>query len=552
MIFLPKYNINKVTWRWIVMARNRIRNLAKGTVLLAGLMGINGYAAASEKGEDLYQAELVFGDLFKQVQIEKVMGDYKTFVDAIPLYSSEKILADYQAEKAAGNFNLKQFVLNNFKLPNAPTIQTVEKLPNMQQHLRQHWPKLVRHPQKTETNSSLIQLPNPYIVPGGRFREMFYWDSYFSIVGLIESDQQGLTKGILDNFAYLIDQFGYVPNGNRSYFLSRSQPPFFAATVLSYADKFGLDAVVQYIPQLEKEYLFWMDGYSEIPKQAVEGKHLIVLENGDYFNRYYGALETPRAEAYGKEYKWALQRTEAERPQYHRDLRAACESGWDFSSRWFADGKSKKTTHTMDVIPVDLNSLLYQLESVLVQLTQHTKQQNKAHFYTQRLNKRKQLIDKYHFDGQKGIYQDYNYKLKQFTGRESLAMMYPLFVGAADKKTAASVAKYIDQHFLHAGGLVTTLTQTGEQWDYPNGWAPLQYLSVKGLLRYQQNELATTVMQRWLALNEKVYQQDGKMMEKYNVVDINLAAGGGEYPNQDGFGWTNGVAIAFDEMLQAK
>jgi len=439
--------------------------------------------------------------------------------------------------------------VKHFDLPPPLPETKVKHEDSMLEHLKKHWVNLVRSPQKTTETSSLIQLPHPYVVPGGRFREMFYWDSFFTIVGLLGSDEDELALGMIDNFAFLVEQYGYVPNGNRSYFLSRSQPPFFAAMVNAYGEKHGLESVEKYLPHLEKEYLFWMDHHATIPSSPKQGKHLIVLENGDYLNRYYGSRDFARAEAFGKETRWAEFVKPAERGTFFRNLRAVCESGWDFSSRWYADGMNKSTIHAMDIVPVDLNSLLYILENTIAQLHAHKNNTAKATVYQERATTRKALIHRYHYDEATGTYQDYDLKNKRHTGRLSLAMAYPLFAGAADPKVAPKIAQALEKNFLKPGGLVSTLTQSGEQWDFPNGWAPLQYISVKGLLGYQENGLAMEVAKRWLALNERVYKEEGKMMEKYNVVDPAVKAGGGEYPNQDGFGWTNGVNIAFYDLL---
>ena len=528
----------------------RSRTIPRVGALLLCVIAFASYAEDElSKESGIYYPEVELEELFIDVQVSKVLGDYKTFVDAIPKSSPREVLKRYRALKGTPEFDLKTFIHSHFILPESPSIKSGAHEALLQNHLNNHWKNLVRHPRKASEYSSLIDLPNPYIVPGGRFREMFYWDSYFSIVGLLESGEDELALGMIDNFAYLIDSFGFIPNGNRSYFLSRSQPPLFAATLLAYAEKHGLDAVIQYLPQLEKEYQYWMDGNESVPQEAVEGVHLIVLENGDYLNRYAGAKEEPRAEAYGKELRWASALPERERGTYHKHLRAVCESGWDFSSRWFSDGMNKSTTYAMDIIPVDLTSLLFQIEHTLAVLFDHTENSKKSEHYFAASERRKALLHKYHFDEKTGTYQDYDYVQGKLTGRMSMAMAYPLFVGAATASAANSVSKYLNQHFLKQGGFVSTLVETGEQWDYPNGWAPLQYIGVKGLLTYNKHALANDAMSRWLALNEKVYQAEGKMMEKYNVVDTTLKAGGGEYPTQDGFGWTNGVDLAFYRLL---
>lgn len=502
------------------------------------------------QSEIVYRPDVDIPELFSRVQTEMIYADSKTFVDAIPKQKPADILKQYAAEKDRAGFDLKAFVEQHFELPPALPVTHVSNETNMLEHLNAHWVNLVRNPQKTSEYSTLVQLPHPYVVPGGRFREMFYWDSYFTIVGLLQSNQDQLAKDMMDNFAYLIDKYGHIPNGNRTYFLTRSQPPFFALMLKSYAAKHGTDSIIGYLPELEKEYSYWMDHVKTIPTQATKGNHLIVLNNGDYLNRYFGALGVPRAEGFNKELKWAQEVNEKDRKAFYENLRAACESGWDFSSRWYADGKTKPTINAMDLIPVDLSSLLYSLESTLAELNLYKHQQDRADFYNKRAQQRKQFIQTYHYDAVTGTYQDYNFVTGKRTGHLSIAMVFPLFVNAATPEAAKRVTTYINEKLLMPGGVVTTLVASGEQWDYPNGWAPMQYIAVEGLLQYNEKPLALEIAKRWLALNERVYREDGKMMEKYNVVDTHIKAGGGNYPNQDGFGWTNGVDIAFYHLLQ--
>lgn len=506
--------------------------------------------ACSPGQPEPYLPDEVFGELFREVQQTMTLGDYKTFVDAVPKRSPKVILQDYRSSHSEAGFDLKAFVLENFELPQPLPFIEVDTGQDLQAHLRSHWTNLVRQPVKTDPNSTLIELPYPYVVPGGRFREMFYWDSYFTILGLLASGEDELALGMIRNFAYLIDEYGYIPNGNRSYFLSRSQPPFFAATLTAYAEKHGQEAILEFLPHLEKEYDYWMDHQAEIPKGEYVGRHLIVLGNGDYFNRYYGAKDYARAEGYGKEMRWAESIPDEERPQFFRNLRTVCESGWDFSTRWYADGRHKSTIHAMDLAPVDLQSLLYMAEHLLYELHQQLGNAPQASFYQSRAERRKELIHRYHFAPTQGIYLDYDFVGDSLTNRPTLAMLYPLYAECATPEAAQVVGNFVRARFLSDGGLATSLVDSGEQWDYPNGWAPHQFIGVQGLLNYDQRDLALEIARRWLHLNEKVYREEGKMMEKYNVIDTTLKAGGGEYPNQDGFGWTNGVALVFYGLLE--
>jgi alpha,alpha-trehalase len=145
---------------------------------------------------------------------------------------------------------------------------------------------------------------------------------------------------------------------------------------------------------------------------------------------------------------------------------------------------------------------------------------------------------------------DYDFKQKQALQKISIAGVMPLFCELATKEQAALAKTTFEKHLLKDGGAVSTVYHTGEQWDAPNGWAPLQYIAVKGFLNYSLNDLARTIAERWMAVNEKVFNNTGKMLEKYNVEDINLESGGGEYPTQDGFGWTNGVYLKFHQLFK--
>ncbi|MEM9142546.1 MAG: trehalase family glycosidase [Bacteroidota bacterium] len=163
---------------------------------------------------------------------------------------------------------------------------------------------------------------------------------------------------------------------------------------------------------------------------------------------------------------------------------------------------------------------------------------------------RKDFLDTYAWNGKDGVYEDFNWVTQKQTGIKSLAMTYPLYVNMASQEQADAVAQYLETYFLKPGGVLTSLNPSGQQWDAPNGWAPLQWMTVMGLEHYGHSKLAKAIAQRWVSLNEKVYTNTGKFVEKYNVEDMTLEAGGGEYPVQDGFGWSNGVYLALKAYLE--
>jgi alpha,alpha-trehalase len=228
-------------------------------------------------------------------------------------------------------------------------------------------------------------------------------------------------------------------------------------------------------------------------------------------------------------------------PEVFRNLRAAAESGWDFGSRWFADGSNRATIDTTELVPVDLNSLLYGLEGAISAGCERKGDTTCASDFAQRARARRTAIDRYLWDSTRGVYFDYRWTQKAPVTRISAATLYPLFFGVASGPQAAGVAKAVSAELLQPGGIVTTPLRTGQQWDSPNGWAPLQWIAIDGLRRNGQTRLAEAIACRWLVNVQNVYQQSGKLVEKYDVVTPGRSGGGGEYPTQDGFGWTNGV-----------
>src|SRR5436853_4969289 len=243
------------------------------------------------------------GSLFQAVQLSGIFPDSKTFVDARPLFPPSLIAARYDSARNVAGFDLRAFVERQFQLPQpvgAGLAPGVSRSRTMEDHIRAPWPVLTRPPDTADTRSSLIPLPHPYVVPGGRFREVYYWDSYFTMLGLIESGRTDLVKSMLDNFAHLIVTVGHIPNGNRTYYLSRSQPPFFAAMVGLYARATDTAHAVQYLQALEAEHAFWMNGAERLAPGAGQAYRRVVRlrEGGPLLNRYWDDLPQPRPEAY--------------------------------------------------------------------------------------------------------------------------------------------------------------------------------------------------------------------------------------------------------------
>ncbi len=479
--------------------------------------------------------------LYEDVQLAEIYSDSKFFVDCIPRSTVKDTLLKYELVKNQQGFDLKTFVTENFVLPGASdnTYSSVDK--SLHEHLTGLWNVLARTPD--QKGGTLIPLPYQYIVPGGRFREVYYWDSYFTMLGLQVSKRVDIIQNMVDNFAYLINREGFIPNGNRTYYLGRSQPPFFALMVSVLMEEKGDAILLKYQTPIEKEYGFWMDGAETLTATNPAHRRVVLMQDGSILNRYWDDQDTPRPEAFIEDTHIA-KKSGNDPAVIYRHIRAAAESGWDFSSRWFRDEMTIETIQTTNLIPVDLNCLLLFMETMLSIIYQNQDQLTFQKFL-QIISQRKKAIQQYCWNEEKGFYFDYQFKDQQQSASYTLAGVFPLFIPVADFEQSIKVARIIEEKFLQPGGLLTTLNKTGQQWDAPNGWAPLQWIAYHGLKKvpYGHHTIAKKIRQNWMHNNEKVFAATGKMMEKYNVTDTESKAGGGEYPNQDGFGWTNGVYL---------
>ena len=485
----------------------------------------------------------MYGELFLAIHKTGIFKDGKAFADSTAKLHPDIIVKTYLKKREESDFDLSTFVNEYFDLPTIGSSE-VEAAKDINTHIEQLWQLLRRDPDKIKANrSSKVPLPFPYIVPGGRFNEIYYWDSYFTMLGLAHHGHHDMIMSMVDNFRHLIETFGHIPNGNRSYFLSRSQPPFYSLMVKLLLQLKGQDLIPRYLPTLTAEYNFWMKGITDIYESGSPILRVIRLDKSSLLNRYYDDKDTPREEMYRDD--WALiDFAEGQSNRLYRDIRAACESGWDFSSRWMRDPEDLSTIHTTDILPVDLNCLLWHLEKLISECHKRIGEEEIAMKYGILALNRKKAIEEYFWDEDKSCYFDYDYKSNSRTSRYSLAMMYPLYLKLCNQDQSDAIAEIVKTKFLKDGGVVTTAINSSQQWDSPNGWAPLQWITVKGLLNYGHKELAQEIALRWTRLNDEVFNRTGKMLEKYNVVDTTLEGGGGEYPVQDGFGWTNGVYVA--------
>jgi alpha,alpha-trehalase len=407
----------------------------------------------------------------------------------------------------------------------------------------------------------LLYLPHPYVVPGGRFNEMYGWDSYFILVGLLRDGEVARAKDMTDNFLYEIEHYGTVLNANRTYYLSRSQPPFLTRMILGVFEKTKDEAWLRStVPAIESHYRFWTSEPHLVPETGLsryydfgDGPAPEVLsdevdEKGrthyDRVREYYKSHEVT-------DYDLSLYYDKARdrlTDLFYKGDRSMRESGFDPSNR-FGPFSADIVHH----VPVCLNVLLYRMEQDMAQVERILGDEAVATVWQARASKRHGLIDKYLWDPDAGLYFDYNFKTGRRRTYEFATTFYPLWAGIASAEQASRVQKNLPK-FEAPGGLLTSTKTTGNQWDAPFGWAPLQLLAVDGLRRYGYEEEADRVARKFVSLVAKEFGEHGTIVEKYDVErresDVEAGIRFGYSGNQVGFGWTNGAFLELLEELE--
>ncbi|HVV68227.1 MAG TPA: trehalase family glycosidase [Gammaproteobacteria bacterium] len=403
----------------------------------------------------------------------------------------------------------------------------------------------------------LLYLPYPYVVPGGMFNEMYGWDSYFIILGLLKSQQITLAKNIVDNFIYEIIFYGKILNSNRTFHLERSQPPLLTEMILAVYDKTqDKNWLKSTLPAIEKFYTYWITPphlISELglSRYYAEGKgpayevtmpdkltgKLFYNEVKNYY-RQYPVSDYDVNLYYNKEKN---QLTEF----YYINDRTLRESGFDLTGQYGAFGAM-----ITDYAPVTLNSLLYKMEVDTQKIYTLLGDLNQAQIWQQRAKKRAALMNRYLWDNMTGYYFDYNFKTKQTRPYIDASTFYPLWAGVASSEQAKRIVENLPALETHCG-VVTSRYVTHMQWDAPYGWAPLQYFAVTGLANYGYDNDARRIAQKWNHLIDEDFAKHGKIVEKYDLYRCSseLTIRYGYSSNEAGFGWTNGVYLFFRDFL---
>lgn len=434
--------------------------------------------------------------------------------------------------------------------------------------------------------AGLLYLPHPYVVPGGMFNEMYGWDSYFIIRGLIEAHKVDLAHSIVKNFFFEIDHYGGILNGNRTYYLSRTQLPFLAPIIRAVYEadiarkRANLKWLANAYQYAVKDYLLWInpphlagdttlsryydfgDGpVSELAQSQTYYSDIIkyFLQHPDMAKPYLLRGQTASSDVPGSLYTVSLCKKDLSKNKkncktykniglsnkFYKGDRAMRESGFDTSFRF-----GPFSADTLDYAPVDLNSLLYKTEKDLEWMSQQLGWSKKAKQWANRAVKRKEKINQYLWNEKLGLYLDYNFRTKQQSKYPYATTFYPLWAGLCSQEQANRLYANLKQ-FEKPGGIVTSLRQTGVQWDYPYGWAPIQLITIEGLYQYNFVEDANRISNKFLTMVIKNYMHDKTIREKYDVVSgtsqTNIQVG--YKMNVIGFGWTNGVFLVLLHKL---
>ena len=402
----------------------------------------------------------------------------------------------------------------------------------------------------------LLYLPHPYVVPGGRFNEMYGWDSYFIQVGLLRDGETALAKHMVDNFIYQIEHYGSILNANRSYYLTRSQPPFLTQMILGvYRRTRDTVWLRRTLPAVEKYYRYWTTGEHLVAETGLsryydlgEGPAPEVVsgerdeEGRTHYDRVRAYYRTHEVRDYDLSQYYNRERDELT-PLFYIGDRSMRESGFDPSNRF--------GPFSVDIIrynPVCLNSLLYLMETDTAEILTILGNAAEARVWRQRASERRRKVNELMWDERDGLYYDYNFAEGRVRRYTFVTTFYPLWVGIADRRQAARVVANL-RLFERAGGLQTSTNVSGSQWDAPFGWAPMQMIAAEGLRRYGYVREADRISANFLSTVLKEFIQHNTIVEKYDVVRRESELAGdlrfGYQSNEIGFGWTN---AAFTEL----
>ncbi|WUR04682.1 trehalase [Vairimorpha necatrix] len=412
--------------------------------------------------------------------------------------------------------------------------------------------KKYKHLEDSDQNT-FIKFDGIICVLGGRFNEMYYWDTYWIIVGLLECDMENEAFDLIKSFVSIIKNLGFIPNGTRKYYLNRTQPPYFTHMLNAIYNKTSNSEIKEFIINqgLDAaliEYDFFMS------KRSVTFKNHTL-------NLYKVTKNTPRIEVYKYDLMTFVE--SGKNKDIYSNLASGAESGWDFSSRWLLDGKNLHTIDIINIIPVDLNSIMLRNEIIFVKLLRERKLTedvcNKIKSLEMAILNRKKAMNDILWNNKEKTFNDLNIKNKKYTNsRFYISNIYPLYWNSDIKplEKYSILLKYKKELFGYEGGIPVSGEYdgniTGHQWDFPNAWAPCTQLFIDFLLKNNERTMALHVAKSYYMSVKKQFIESKLFFEKYNCLFLGEEGKGGEYPVQNGFGWTNGTLIYIIKIFKTE
>ena len=546
--------------------------------------------AADPAGRFPPTPRMLYPGLFEAVQMSGIFQDSKTFVDMVPRgeLTPAQIMADYHAQREAPDFDLRTFVETHFEIVEVAGTD-YEPDPSMPilDHIDRMWDVLTLLPSAVLRHwTSLLTMKHPHVVPSPRFSEAYYWDTYFTVRGLLKAARDmkkagnieranvltDLAAGMVQNIADQIDRYGFPPNGGRTYYRGRSQLPFFSMMVreLNAVDP---SASARYLPQMMKEDAFWDDGLDTLePGQAY--RHVIKLQDGTVMYRHWSDDDEPREESFDKDVatgdKAAAQGKDPKR--VYRELHGGAETGQDYApARWSEDGESLETLRVTDMASVSLTAL----RAACIQHMADTAAALGDRAAAQALRHRAKALGKgirrHMWDPDQKVFTDYLWREGQRTGVVHSQSMYVLFANAAGRRRARANLATVERELVNEHGLATTAVgNPEEQWDLAL-WAPEQIIGVLGASNYMlpgsrraARRFVRKVATGFTGTVERNYLQTGVIEEKFTrdggiseageysglAAEAQADAGttGPSPDRQTGFAWTNSAYVELKDL----
>lgn len=446
---------------------------------------------------------------------------------------------------------------NTIDMPQAKTSVDYNKIyKDCLNYIDGYWKKIIRKPQKQKINHNFLKIPHHFITPNDKkFSFIFYWDSFFIFRGLMGTKREKVMKEMVENFIYLFDKYGIIPNFNSHASVGRSQPPFLSSMILDVyrtfnngnktRSKFSMVSKLILKPTSTFGHISWLGSMMEVARKEYDW----VWNNSDLYNHY---VEKYKLNKYGD-----------------RDVGYAhsseLESGWDFTSRFY--------NRCNEFLPIDLNCYLYKYEKDF-ELVENILENKKAeNYWAEKSQERKKLINKYMWSKKANFFFDYNYKNKRQSNFLSLAGFVPMWAGIATHEQAKEMIKKLKDFETEYGLTITSKKSLApqidlkkipiryipaikavispKQWDYPNIWPPLEYLTVIGLLRYGFIDDAKRIMKKSLDAHKEIFKENGTFFERIDGEKGSKPTNDFHYSMQSGFGWTNAVFFRYIQILKS-